>query len=76
MEEDLEEVDEGVLVDTAGSVGIPRRKQSERKVARSALQEVDEAEEGEGGGIDSLPRTGGNKAAVLMFDPDDDIDDV
>lgn len=75
MEEDLEEVDEGVLVDTAGSVGSPRRKQSERKVARSALQEV-EAEEGEGGGIDSLPPTGGNKAAVLMFDPDDDIDDV
>ena len=69
----VEEVDEGVLVDnTAGSSGSPRRK-SERKVARSALQEV-EAEEGEGG-IDTLPRTG-NKAAVLMFDPDDDIDDV
>lgn len=69
----VEEIDEGVLVDnTAGSSGSPRRK-SERKVARSALQEV-EAEEGEGG-IDALPRTG-NKAAVLLFDPDDDIDDV
>ncbi len=74
-EEDLDEVDEGVLVDAAGSLGSPRRRrQSERKVARSTLQEVEEAEEGEGG-IDTLPRTG-NKAAALLFDPDDDIDDV
>ncbi|POY74924.1 hypothetical protein BMF94_1900 [Rhodotorula taiwanensis] len=77
-ETSLEEVDEGVMVDTSSGGDTPRGRRA--KAGRSALQEVEQDDDEEvGTGVaDDLAATAARRAkdAAFLFDPEDDIDDV
>ncbi|GAA5982496.1 hypothetical protein JCM10908_006672 [Rhodotorula pacifica] len=91
LDVDIEELDEGVLVDTSfgggGGTSSPTKRGGVGAGRRSALQEVEEQVDGgeedlfaDGAGV-GLPIPRGKKAKdakpVLLYDPDDDIaDDV
>lgn len=74
----LEEVDEGIVVDTADS-----SRERQGRARRSALQELDDDDGGEeaaGAAADAgtIPARSvvGPDVSALLFDPDDDIDDI
>ncbi|BGP58407.1 RFC checkpoint protein Rad17 [Rhodotorula sphaerocarpa] len=77
----LEEMDEGIVVDTAESV-----RERQGRARRSALQELDDYDDDDGveeaAGAAADPGTSSARSVVgpdvsaLLFDPDDDIDDI
>lgn len=75
----LEEMDEGIVVDTAESV-----RERQGCARRSALQELDDDDDGveeaagaaAGAGTSSARSVVGPDVSALLFDPDDDIDDI
>lgn len=78
----LEEMEEGIVVDTTSSAETSRERQG--RARRSALQELDDdddgGEEAAGAAADAgtFPARSvvGPDVSALLFDPDDDIDDI